>query len=175
MAPSPSIPSWLLLGAALRALVGCGPAATNERVEARAPLTVVPPGAGTDLHPVPSTTPVAPEACRYETASYGFLQGSVTLRRDRGAPAFATLRQGGLSLEVKRRSPLSATGEVRSHGLVLEGTMHPDDAFKLLEDLAASGIDTALMGILAVDSPESREIVEKEVMPFAESLAVAGR
>ncbi len=56
-----------------------------------------------------------------------------------------------------------------------EGTMHPDEAFKLLEDLAASGIDTALMGILAVDSPESREIVEKEVMPFAESLAVAGR
>jgi hypothetical protein len=56
-----------------------------------------------------------------------------------------------------------------------EGTMHPDEAFAFLEQLAASGIDTALMGILAVDAPESREIVEQELIPFAESLTVAGR
>lgn len=56
-----------------------------------------------------------------------------------------------------------------------EGSMHPDEAFKFLEELAASGVDTALMGILSVDSPESRTIVEEELMPFAESLAVAGR
>jgi len=53
--------------------------------------------------------------------------------------------------------------------------MHPDEAFKFLEDLAAAGVDTALMGILAVDAPESREIIEKELIPFAESLPVAGR
>jgi F420-dependent oxidoreductase-like protein len=56
-----------------------------------------------------------------------------------------------------------------------EGTMHPDEAFAFLEQLAASGIDTALMGILAVDAPDSREIVEQELIPFAESLTVAGR
>ncbi|MCC6704112.1 MAG: LLM class F420-dependent oxidoreductase [Thermomicrobiales bacterium] len=63
--------------------------------------------------------------------------------------------------------PLSRSGA--------DGTMHPDEAFKFLEGLAASGVDTALMGILAVDAPESREIVEQELMPFAESLPVAGR
>jgi alkanesulfonate monooxygenase SsuD/methylene tetrahydromethanopterin reductase-like flavin-dependent oxidoreductase (luciferase family) len=63
--------------------------------------------------------------------------------------------------------PLSRSGA--------DGTMHPDEARTFLEQLAASGIDTALMGILAVDSPESREIVENELIPFADALPVAGR
>lgn len=80
--------------------------------------------------------------------------------------------QGRDYAEIEKTSnggfgPLSRSGK--------DGTMHPDEAFALLEQLAASGIDTAVMGILSVDAPESREIVEKELMPFAESLAVAGR
>ena len=56
-----------------------------------------------------------------------------------------------------------------------EGTMTPDAAIEQLSDLAAFGIDTALIGIGSVDHPESRELVEREIIPAAASMPVAGR
>lgn len=107
------------------------------------------------------------DACNITTA-----QGVEVLRHKLNVLQDHCTRLGRDYADIEKTSnggfgPLSRSGA--------EGTMHPDKAFAFLEDLAASGIDTALMGILAVDAPESREIVEKELMPFAASLSVAGR
>jgi F420-dependent oxidoreductase-like protein len=55
------------------------------------------------------------------------------------------------------------------------GTMSPEAAIERLEQLAELGVDMALFGISAVDQPESRELMEREIIPAARSIAVAGR
>jgi F420-dependent oxidoreductase-like protein len=56
-----------------------------------------------------------------------------------------------------------------------DGTMTPDAAIERLSQLAALGIDTALMGIGSVDHPESRELVQHQIIPAATAMPVAGR
>ncbi len=56
-----------------------------------------------------------------------------------------------------------------------DGTMTPDEAIEQLSQLAALGVDTALIGIGSVNAPESREIMEREIIPAAASMTVAGR
>lgn len=56
-----------------------------------------------------------------------------------------------------------------------EGTMTPESAIERLEQLASLGIDTAIFSIGAIDEPESRALMEREIIPAANALVVAGR